>query len=77
VPLLWRPNPLQNTSTRCQESKGCLIFLALKRIQGLYIRNIAASADAKNRNMKIAEAILILSERLIIALLQSISFRVL
>jgi hypothetical protein len=77
VPLLRRPNPLQDSSTRCQESKGCLILTALSPIQGRYSRKIAAAADAKNRNMKIAAPILILSDRRIIFPPQSGFFPVL
>ncbi len=46
----------------------------LSPIQGRYIRKIAAAADAKNRNMKIAAPILILSDRRIIVLPQSVFF---
>ena len=77
MPLLRRPNPLQDSSTRCQESKGCLVLSALILIQGTPIRKIAASADAKNRNMKIAAPILIFNSRRIIVPPQSGFSRVL
>jgi hypothetical protein len=71
VPLLWRPNPLQDTSARCQESKGCLVLTTLNLNQGRYIRKIAASADPMNSKMKIAAPILILNDRRITVLPQS------